>query len=83
LCRSTARVHAPAREDEELQKKKRGIFARFESSFNDKYERMLSWYNILRSGDGTTRLDGGAILAGVVLVLLVTVHFWACLLPAH
>jgi multidrug efflux pump subunit AcrB len=63
-------------EGEELKMKKRGIFARFESSFNDKYERMLSWYE--RLAKRAMRRPGwtaGVILAGVLLVLMVTVPF--------
>jgi multidrug efflux pump subunit AcrB len=63
-------------EGDELKKPKRGIFARFESNFNDKYERMLSWYERLaKRAMGRPGLTAGAILAGVALVLMVTVPF--------
>ncbi|MGA2649105.1 MAG: efflux RND transporter permease subunit [Terracidiphilus sp.] len=63
-------------EGEELEKPKRGIFARFESNFNDKYERMLNWYErVAKRAMGRPGLTAAAILAGVVLVLIVTVPF--------
>jgi multidrug efflux pump subunit AcrB len=63
-------------EGEELKKKRPGIFARFESSFNDKYEQMLNWYERLaKRAMGRPGWTAGAILAGVVLVLLITVPF--------
>ena len=63
-------------EGEELKKPKRGIFARFESNFNDKYERMLNWYErVAKRAMGRPGLTAAAILAGVVLVLIVTVPF--------
>jgi multidrug efflux pump subunit AcrB len=63
-------------EGEDLKKPKRGIFARFERSFNDKYDRMLNRYERLAKRTmGRPGLTAGAILAGVVLVLAVTAPF--------
>jgi len=63
-------------ESEDLKKPKRGIFARFERNFNDKYDRMLSWYERLaKRAMGRPGLTAAAILAGVVLVLAVTSPF--------
>jgi multidrug efflux pump subunit AcrB len=63
-------------EGEDLTKPKRGIFARFEKSFNDKYDRMLNRYERLaKRAMGRPGLTAGAILAGVVLVLAVTAPF--------
>jgi multidrug efflux pump subunit AcrB len=63
-------------EGEELKKPKRGIFARFERNFNDKYDRMLNWYERLaKRAMGRPGLTAAAILACVVLVLAVTVPF--------
>ena len=63
-------------EGEDLKKPRRGIFARFERNFNDKYDRMLNWYE--RLAKRAMRRPGFtavAILACVVLVLAVTAPF--------
>jgi multidrug efflux pump subunit AcrB len=63
-------------ESEDLKKPKRGIFARFERSFNDKYDRMLNWYERLaKRAMERPGLTAAAILVGVVLVLAVTSPF--------
>jgi multidrug efflux pump subunit AcrB len=63
-------------EGEELNKPKRGIFARFERNFNDRYDRMLNWYERLaKRAMARPGLTAAAILAGVALVLAVTVPF--------
>jgi multidrug efflux pump subunit AcrB len=63
-------------EGEDLKKPKRGLFARFERNFNDKYDRMLNWYERLaKRAMGRPGLTAAAILAGVVLVLAVTSPF--------
>jgi multidrug efflux pump subunit AcrB len=63
-------------EGEDLKKPKRGIFARFERNFNDKYDRMLNWYERLaKRAMGRPGLTAAAILVGVVLVLAVTSPF--------
>ena len=55
---------------------KPGLFARFESKFNEKFQAMLNWYEALamramrRPG-----LTAAVILGGVVLVLAVTTPF--------
>src|ERR1019366_538068 len=55
---------------------KTGIFARFERSFNDKYERMLNWYESLaKRAMQRPGLTAAAILGGVALVLAVTSPF--------
>ena len=62
--------------NEVLKQSKRGIFARFEKSFNDKYDRMLNWYERLaKRAMGRPGLTAAAILAGVVIVLAVTSPF--------
>ena len=61
---------------EVLKQSKRGIFARFEKTFNDKYDRMLNWYERLaKRAMGRPGLTAAAILAGVVIVLAVTSPF--------
>ena len=63
-------------EGEDPKKLKRGIFARFERNFNDKYDRMLNWYERLaKRAMGRPGLTAAAILVGVVLVLAVTSPF--------
>ena len=63
-------------EGEDLKKPRRGIFARFERNFNDKYDRMLNWYERLaKRAMERPGLTAAAILAGVVLVLAVTSPF--------
>jgi multidrug efflux pump subunit AcrB len=63
-------------ENEDSEEPKRGIFARFERKFNEKFHGMLSWYEGLamrameRPGFTAT-----AILGGVVLLLVLTVPF--------
>ena len=61
---------------EDSNKPKPGIFARFERAFNDKYDRMLNWYERLaKRAMGRPGLTAAAILAGVMLVLAVTSPF--------
>jgi len=63
-------------EGEDLKKPRRGIFARFERNFNDKYDRMLNWYERLaKRAMKRPGLTAAAILVGVVLVLAVTSPF--------
>jgi multidrug efflux pump subunit AcrB len=63
-------------ESEDLKKLKRGIFARFERNFNNKYDRMLNWYERLaKRAMRRPGLTAAAILVGVVLVLAVTSPF--------
>jgi len=51
-------------EGEELNKPKRGIFARFERNFNDRYDRMLNWYERLaKRAMARPGLTAAAILA--------------------
>ncbi len=72
-CAKFIRLH---HENDELKKRKRGIFARFERNFNDKYEQLLGWYE--RLAKRAMRQPGftaAAILSGVVLVLAVTSPF--------
>jgi len=63
-------------ENEDSEEPKRGIFARFERKFNEKFHGMLNWYEGLamrameRPGFTAT-----AILGGVVLLLVLTVPF--------
>jgi multidrug efflux pump subunit AcrB len=66
------------RDDEEIHSEdsKRGIFARFERWFNQKFQAMLNWYEgwatrtMRRPG-----LTAAVILGGVAIVLLVTFPF--------
>ena len=69
-CAKFIRLHHE--NDEAIKKPKSGFFARFERNFNDKYERMLNWYERLaKRAMERPGLTAAAILAGVVLVLAV------------
>jgi multidrug efflux pump subunit AcrB len=55
---------------------KLSFFARFERKFNEKFQRMLNWYEgLARRAMARPGFTAWAILAGVALVLLVTVPF--------
>ena len=55
---------------------KLSLFARFERKFNEKFQRMLNWYEgLAKRAMQRPGLTAGAILAGVALLLLVTVPF--------
>jgi multidrug efflux pump subunit AcrB len=55
---------------------KLSFFARFERRFNEKFQRMLNWYEGLATrAMQRPGITAGAILAGVALLLLVTVPF--------
>ena len=61
---------------ETSKKSKPGIFGRFERSFNDKYERMLNWYEgLAKRAMQRPGLTAAAILGGVALVLALTSPF--------
>jgi multidrug efflux pump subunit AcrB len=61
---------------EALEKSKPGIFSRFEKSFNNKYDRMLKWYeHLAKRAMRRPGLTAATILGGVVLVLGVTSPF--------
>ena len=61
---------------ENQKQSKPGLFARFERLFNDKYERMLNWYESLaKRAMQKPGLTAALILGGVVLVLVVTFPF--------
>lgn len=72
-CARFIRLH---HESDGRKKAKGGFFARFEKGFNERYERMLSWYERLAKGamqrPGVT---AAAICGGVVLVLTLTFPF--------
>ena len=71
-----AKYHSPASPGRNPKESKPGIFARFEKSFNDKYERMLNWYEgLAKRAMQKPGLTAAAILGGVVLVLAMTSPF--------
>jgi multidrug efflux pump subunit AcrB len=52
------------------------LFARFDRTFNEKYERMLGWYESLaKRALRRPGFSAAAILGGVVVVLIATVPF--------
>jgi multidrug efflux pump subunit AcrB len=62
--------------DQERKEAKGGLFARFERTFNDKYEGMLNWYGLLaKRAMQRPGLTAGAICGGVVLVLAIAFPF--------
>jgi multidrug efflux pump subunit AcrB len=62
--------------DQERKEAKGGLFARFERTFNDKYEGMLNWYELLaKRAMQRPGLTAGAICGGVVLVLAIAFPF--------
>jgi multidrug efflux pump subunit AcrB len=63
-------------EGEHSEEPSQGIMARFERSFNNKYERMLSWYeNLAMRAMQRPGFIAAAILGGVALVLAATTPF--------
>jgi multidrug efflux pump subunit AcrB len=63
-------------EDENPKDSKLGVFSRFERSFNDKYERMLNWYEgLAKRAMQKPGLTAATILGGVALVLALTSPF--------
>jgi multidrug efflux pump subunit AcrB len=72
-CARFIRLH---HKSEDHEKPKNGIFARFESKFNEKYERMLNWYEVLaKRAMQRPGLIAASILGGVLLVLAATLPF--------
>jgi multidrug efflux pump subunit AcrB len=62
--------------DQERKEAKGGLFARFERSFNEKYEGLLNCYEQLaKRAMQRPGLTAGAICGGVVLVLATTLPF--------
>jgi multidrug efflux pump subunit AcrB len=63
-------------EGEHSETSKLGIFTRFERRFNEKYERMLSWYEgLAKRAMRRPGLTAAAILGGVALVLAAAFPF--------
>ena len=63
-------------EGEHSEEPSQGIMARFERSFNNKYKRMLSWYeNLAMRAMQRPGFIAAAILGGVALVLAATTPF--------
>jgi multidrug efflux pump subunit AcrB len=68
--------HPDSRQDSLGKNEKQGFFARFEGKFNEKFQRMLNWYEALamramqRPG-----FTAAAILGGVALILVVLFPF--------
>jgi multidrug efflux pump subunit AcrB len=63
-------------EGEHSGEPKFSVFARFEKKFNEKFQRMLNWYEgLAKRAMQRPGLTAGAILAGVALLLLATVPF--------
>ncbi|MGA2084102.1 MAG: efflux RND transporter permease subunit [Terracidiphilus sp.] len=63
-------------EGEHFETSKLGIFTRFERRFNEKYERMLSWYEgLAKRAMRRPGLTAAAILGGVALVLAAAFPF--------
>jgi len=72
-CAKFIRVH---HEDKERNKEKSGFFANFDRRFNERYERMLNWYERLaKRAMQRPGLTAVAICGGVVLVLAATFPF--------
>jgi multidrug efflux pump subunit AcrB len=58
------------------ERNKSGLFARFEGTFNEKYEGMLNWYERLaKRAMQRPGLTAGAICGGVVFVLAIAFPF--------
>ncbi len=63
-------------EGEDLGAPTLSFFARFERKFNEKFQRMLNWYEgLAKKAMQRPGFTAGTILAGVALLLLVTVPF--------
>ncbi len=64
-------------EDEDsTQSRSSAFFARFERMFNEKYERMLNWYEgVAKRAMQRPGLTAAVILGGVVIVLAATLPF--------
>lgn len=72
-CAKYIRLHHPV---DDPKASKPALFARFEKSFNDRYERMLTWYERLaKRAMQKPGWTAAAILGGVVFVLAVTTPF--------
>jgi multidrug efflux pump subunit AcrB len=63
-------------EDKHLEDSKPGLFVRFESNFNAKYEALLSWYEgLAKRAMQRPGVTAAAILCGVMLVLAAVLPF--------
>jgi multidrug efflux pump subunit AcrB len=72
-CAKFIRVH---HEKEGHKEATNGLFARFERTFNERYEHMLNWYERLaKRAMQRPGLTAVAICGGVVLVLALTIPF--------
>jgi multidrug efflux pump subunit AcrB len=72
-CAKFIRLH---REDKGHADSKPGIFARFETSFNNKYEAMLSWYErVAKRAMQRPGFTAATISGGVVLVIAISFPF--------
>ncbi|MGA2048968.1 MAG: efflux RND transporter permease subunit [Terracidiphilus sp.] len=64
------------RDEPELEGRKHGFFNRFEQKFNEKFKRMLDWYEVLAMRSmRRPRLTAAVILCGVAVTLLVLFPF--------
>jgi multidrug efflux pump subunit AcrB len=72
-CAKFIRVH---HEDKERKEEKKNVFTKFDKTFNERYERMLNWYERLaKRAMQRPGLTAVAICGGVVLVLAATFPF--------
>jgi multidrug efflux pump subunit AcrB len=72
-CAKFIRLHPKG---EDSKQSKLAFFSAFERTFNDKYEKMLNWYERLaKKAMQRPGFTAGVICAGVVLVLAATLPF--------
>jgi multidrug efflux pump subunit AcrB len=72
-CAKFIRLH---HEPDGSREEKDGFFARFEKAFNERYERMLNWYERLaKRAMQRPGVTAAAICGGVILVLALTFPF--------
>ena len=73
FCAKFIRKHGHGEHD---QQKKTTFFSRFEARFNQKFQKMLDWYEGLASrAMERPGLTAGMILGGVLALMLVTIPF--------
>ncbi len=71
-----AKFIRPKDEKDDGTDPKPSIFKRFERKFNEKFQALLDWYEVLaKRAMQQPGLTTGAILGGVVIILLATVPF--------